>query len=430
MMGAPRITGGRGIVRISAWRRWLGLALLAVVAQAAPAPPRPTHTTEPAFGGVRFNEPVQVVFAPGETQRAFVVERGGVIAVLRDLAQAKREVFLDLRARGGAFDREHGILSLAFHPRFAENGRFFLWYSVRQGSGRANRLARFQIKPGEPLVADSASEVPLITQPTGPTGHDGAMLLFGPDGFLYVSLGDGDEHLSEPSASRQSITRSFFGGVLRLDVDQRPEHLPPNPHPAVHPGTYRVPADNPFVGATRFNGAVIDPRRVRTEFWCVGLRNPWRMAFDPVTGLLWCGDVGLKAREEVNLLVRGGNYGWNFREGTGPGQRRGEPAGVTFIDPVWEYAPPVGMSVTGGFVYRGRAHPEFAGRYLFCDYATGAIWTLEPDGDHAVTAERVREIGRAPTVVAFTLDPRNDEVLLTSFGTGRILRLVRRPNSP
>lgn len=379
-----------------------------------------------AFDGVAFAQPVQLIFAPGEKPQAFVVERGGVIVVMRDLAQPKREVFLDLRQIGRTFDREHGVLSMAFHPRFVENGFFYVWYSTMEKGSRANRLSRFQVKPGTPPVGDIKSEMPMITQVTGQTGHDGAMLLFGADGYLYVSVGDGDERTREPAESRQRIDRSFFGAVLRIDVDQRAGSLAPNPHPAVHAGTYAVPPDNPFVGATSFNGAKVDPARVRTEFWCVGLRNPWRLAFDPATGLLWCGDVGLKSREEVNVLRRGGNYGWNFREGTIAGQRKDAPKGVAFIDPIWEYEPALGMSVTGGLVYHGRAYPELEGKYLFADYAYGRLWSLEPDGEKPVDAGHVTQIGAAATIVAFAQDPRNDEILLTSFGEGQILRLVKK----
>lgn len=402
-------------------------------AKAAAAKPAPrvlnNYRTDRAFDGMAFDEPVQVLFAPGEKNRAFVLERSGAIVVLRDLAKPDREVFLDLSKLGRSFDRSHGALSMAFHPRFAENGFFYVWYSTNDKGPRANRLARFKVKDGAPQVGDIASHLPLITQPTGPTGHDGAHLLFGPDGYLYVSVGDGDEHYPEPAASHQRIDLGFFGAVLRLDVDKKPGSLPPNPHPAVHPGTYTIPPDNPFVGATNFNGAKVDPARVRTEFWCVGLRNPWRIAFDPATGLLWCGDVGLKAREEVNILVRGGNYGWNFREGTIAGQRSSAPREARFIDPVWEYEPNQGMSVTGGFVYHGTAYPELEGKYLFADYGFGRLWALEPDGEKRVGPERVTQIAAVPSIVAFTHDPRNDEILLTSFGEGEILRLVKKPEA-
>lgn len=405
----------------------LGLGSGSPAAGATPGTPRVLnqYTTAPALDNMGFGEPVQVVFAPGEKNRAFVVERRGRIVVVRDLEKPDGELFMDLGSRVRIFDRDHGMLSMAFHPRFAENGYFYLWYSIYENGRRANRLGRFTAA-GSPQVGDPASELPLLTQPTGQYGHDGAMLLFGPDGYLYVALGDGDERLAEPAASRQSIDRSFFGAVLRIDVDRRPGSLPPNPHPAVHPGAYAVPPDNPFVGATAFNGAPVVKEKIRTEFWSVGLRNPFRLAFDPVTGLLWCGDVGLKAREEVNVLVRGGNYGWNFFEGTLPGQRPAPARATNFIPPVWEYEPAQGMSVTGGLVYRGKAYPDLEGKYLFADYAYGRVWALDPDGDKPVGPERVTQIAGAPTIVAFAVDPRNDEILLTSFGEGQVLRLVKK----
>jgi glucose/arabinose dehydrogenase len=384
-----------------------------------------SYDVVPAFGGLKFREPVEVVFAPGEKERAFVVERGGVIVVLRNRDHPKREVFLDLGERSRTFDHDHGTLTLAFHPQFATNGFFYVWYSVRENGRRSNRLARFHDASPDAPAADRASELPMLTQPTGPGGHDGAHLLFGTDGYLYVSLGDGDEHLSEPVATRQRIDRSFFGGVLRLDVDQRPGSLAPNAHPSVHAGTYAVPADNPFIGATQFNGQRVDPARVRTEFWAVGLRNPWRLAFDPATGRLWCGDVGLHDREEIDLIVRGGNYGWNFREGSIAGPREASAAGLKFIEPIWDYDRAAGISITGGFVYHGTNFPELEGQYLFADYAFGKIWALQPDGDKRVAADRVRQIATAASIVALTPDPRNGDPLLTSFA-GQVWRLSRR----
>ncbi|HWA09020.1 MAG TPA: PQQ-dependent sugar dehydrogenase [Opitutaceae bacterium] len=379
----------------------------------------------PAFGGVKFPQPVQVVFAPGDTKRAFVVEREGVISVIRDLDHPKREVFLDLNQRGRASRRDHGPLSMVFHPKFAENGFVYVWFSTYAPNGqRSNRLARFHVSPSNPDVADLASELPMISQPSGPGGHDGGELLFGSDGYLYLSLGDGDEHLAEPTISHQRIDRSFFGAIIRIDVDKKPGSLPPNPHPAVHPGTYTVPPDNPFIGATSFNGRPVIPTSVRTEFWAVGLRNPWRMAFDPATGWLWCADVGLHLHEEIDLIVRGGNYGWDYREGVIAGPSASHmPADGKFIEPIWDYDHSTGISITGGFVYHGAAYPELEGKYLFGDYGFGKIWALEPDGSKAVNPSRVRQIATTPTIVAFTLDPRNGEVLIASLGEDQVFRL-------
>jgi len=387
----------------------------------------PPFATEPAFGGVKFEEPVQVVFAPGETTRAFVVERRGTIAVVRDLAHPRREVFLDLGRSAQMRANDHGTMALAFHPQFAANGICYVWFSTYVGNDRANRLAGFKRSATHPGVADPASEFPLLTQVTGPGGHDGGELVFGPDGYLYLSLGDGDaNHVSESVLGHQRIDRNFFGAILRLDVDRRPGSLAPNPHASVHAGSYAVPPDNPFVGATSFNGERVDPARVRTEFWAVGLRNPWRIAFDPATGWLWCGDVGLNTREEIDVLVRGGNYGWDFREGAIAGPRGRAPSGIKFVEPVWDYDHTQGASITGGFVYHGKNLPGLEGRYLIADYVYGKVWALQPDGDQRVDARRVTQIANAPTIVGFAADPRNGDPLLASFTTGQVLRLVRK----
>jgi glucose/arabinose dehydrogenase len=188
-----------------------------------------------------------------------------------------------------------------------------------------------------------------------------------------------------------------------------------------------VPRDNPFVGARTFNGEAVDPAAVRTEFWAVGLRNPWRMAFDPPTGRLWVGDVGQNSAEEIDIVVRGGNYGWNYREARGRGARNA-PAGLTFLEPVWDYPRTEGASVTGGFVYHGNKYPDLNGRYLFADYASGKVWALEPDGDRRVGPERVRQIATVGSVSSFGLDPRSGDILLTSLVQNTLLRLV--PASP
>jgi glucose/arabinose dehydrogenase len=388
-------------------------------ARATPISTAPVmYETVPAFAGIKFSQPVQVVFAPGDTTRAFIVERTGRIAVVRDFAKPKREIFLDLSSRLSPADND-GLLSVAFHPRFSENGFFYVWYSLHV-KGRADRLSRFKISANG-STADLASETPMITQATGPNGHDGGQLLFGADGYLYLSFGDGDAHFLEPIVSHQRIDRGFFGSVLRIDVDQRPGGLPPNPHPAVHAGTYLVPPDNPFIGATSFNGAPVAPAKVRTEFWAVGLRNPWRLDFDPETGRLWCGDVGLHDREEIDLIVRGGNYGWDYREGTIAGPHRGPPAAAQFIPPLWDYDHSEGLSITGGFVYHGKKFPELAGKYLFGDFVLGKIWALTPDGEKSVDTSHVVQIGKVPGVVAFTRDP-DGEPLMASYTEEKIYR--------
>jgi glucose/arabinose dehydrogenase len=261
---------------------------------------------------------------------------------------------LSARVATGGGNDERGLLALAFHPEFAANRQFYVWYTLNTtspaGSGLHNRLARFLASATEPHAADSASEAPLLTQRDEAANHNGGQLLFGPDGHLYLSLGD-EGGANDQYQNSQRLDRDFFAGVIRIDVDRRPGSLAPNPHPAVHAGAYAVPPDNPWVGATSFHGAAVTPAAVRTEFWAVGLRNPWRMAFDAATGHLWLGDVGQNAREEINVIVRGGNYGWSYREGPIAGPRGNPPAAAaaTFLPPIWEYPNPAqGQSVTGG----------------------------------------------------------------------------------
>ncbi len=404
-----------------------GLALSAVTGACAAEPARPLpYTTTPAFPGLTFEQPLGVVAPPGETGRLFVIEKRGRLAVVPDLARPARAVFLDISDRlGSNRDGELGLLALAFHPQFRTNRQFYVWYTQFTGTGReargTSRLARFLAAESKANLADAASEQLLIVQADEASNHNGGELLFGPDGYLYLSIGDEGAY-NDIFENSQRITKDFFAGILRIDVDGKPGNLPPNPHPAVQPGTYQVPRDNPFVGATRFLGEPVDPAQVRTEFWAVGLRNVWRMAFDAADGRLWAADVGQKSSEEINVIIRGGNYGWNFREGLGRGPRASPPGG-DFIDPVWDYPRDQGFSVTGGIVYRGARYPELDGHYLFADYVSGRVWALKPDGDRRVSADRVRQIAQVPAVTSFGLDPRTGDILMTSFTEG-VLRLV------
>jgi glucose/arabinose dehydrogenase len=387
------------------------------------------YVAEPAFPGLKFNQPLAIVSPPGDAERVFVLEKPGRILVFNAAARLPMaRVFLDLRDKVGDDDVEQGVLALAFHPDWKRNRQFYVWYTSCHGRGeqlrREDRLARFLISATDADAADPSSEMQLIAQDDDAPNHNGGELAFGPDGYLYLSIGD-EGGANDRYENSQRIDKDFFSCILRLDVDKRPGSLPPNPHPAVLPGTYAVPPDNPFVGATTFNGAAVDPQRVHTEFWAVGMRNPWRMSFDPATGKLWCGDVGQNAHEEIDLIVRGGNYGWNFREGKFP-FRRGAPAAAKFTEPVWDYGRAEGGCVTGGIVSHGRRYPELEGKYLFADYLTSRVWALDPDGDKAVAPDRVRQIASAPGVVSFGRDPRNGDVLLASISGGQLLRLVPR----
>ena len=388
------------------------------------------YTTEPAFN-LSFDQPVAIVAPPGETNRLFIVEKTGRIIVIPDLTHPTRQTFLNIRDRVGSDDVEQGVLALAFHPDYQHNHQFYVWYTsclrVQGKTVREDRLSRFLVSPANPNVANPASEQQMISQADEAPNHNGGELLFGPDGYLYLSLGDGGGANDEYHNS-QKVDRGFFAGILRLDVDQRPGSLAPNPHPSVHAGTYTVPPDNPFVGATSFNGLPVDPARVHTEYWAVGLRNPWRMSFDPATGWLWCGDVGQEKHEEIDIIKGGGNYGWNFREGNFP-FRGTPPAGAKFDEPVWDYPHTQDLCIIGGLVSHGARYRNLEGKYLFADFVSGNIWALTPDGDKPVGADHVQPVAQGQTIVSFARDPSNGDVLLADLGDGKILRLVKNPAS-
>ncbi len=380
-----------------------------------------------AFEGITFRRPVGIVTPPGENNRLFVLEQPGVIRVIPDLANPSKETFLDL-SDVTISQGESGVLGLAFHPNYAENRTFFVYYSIRQANRTVQRVARFLTDPTSPNRALRDSEVPLIDQQDRANNHNGGDLHFGPDGYLYISLGDGGGANDRFDNSR-FIDRGFHSAIARIDVDRRPESLEPNPHESVHPGTYAIPPDNPFIGVTQFMGREVDPDEVRTEFWAVGLRNPWRMTFDVPTGRLFCGDVGQDAREEINLIERGRHYGWSFREGTrkftsGPG-RSNEPENLDPVEPLWDYRRSDGISVTGGVVYRGEEHTELYEAYVFGDFGSGVIWALHLGDDDTVEVKKIAQ-EESNEVSAFAIDPRNGDVLYAAHGRGQIKRIARK----
>lgn len=400
-------------------------------------PPQTGYQTVPAFPGLIFLKPTGLVTPPGETNRLFVLERRGVIAVITNLAQPNRSVFMDLTPRGvsASPDAECGLLGLAFHPGYATNGYFYVFYSLSNhttpaGTGLHQRLARFQTIPPGANTADLITEMPLFSQYDESPYHNAGDLHFGPDGYLYVGVGD--EGTSADSLNNsQKIDKDLFSGILRIDVDRRPGNLEPNAHPALADANrvaYKIPADNPFVGATNYYGKKVDPTSVRTEFYAVGLRNPWRMSFDSVTGDLICGDVGEWVREEVDVIKKGGNYGWAYREGTIPGSRPDvEPPNATSLPPLYEYIHSYngftdiqGNSIIGGLVYHGNRLPELDGYYIFGDYSSGHIWAFQYDGVHT---NGFRKLTTEPNISSFGLDPRNGDILIADFGDSFIARL-------
>ncbi len=423
-------------------------------------PPETTYSLAPAFPGLTVNKALCFASPPGESKRLFICEIAGLVKVIPDVTSASptSSIVLNLPAaiatparipaesiNQGAFG-ENGLLGLAFHPQFSSNGYIYLAYTVVKNgvSGCFQRLSRFTI-PSHQInlpspVADPNSELIIIEQADRDHNHNGGDLHFGADGYLYWGVGDEGDPFDH-RANSQRIDKDFFAAMIRIDVDKKVGNLEPNFHASVPRDAglarYAVPADNPYVGATSFNGLPVSPDAVRTEFFATGIRSPWRFSIDAPTGDLWLGDVGQYSYEEVNLITKGGNYGWVYREGkhdtnfTSPAPPP-KPAEFTSIDPVYEYqhigtpgdSTLKGNSVIGGLVYRGGNVPSLQGAYIFGDHSSGLIWSLRRDGNVSGGNVTVERIAGLANLAAFGTDPSNGDLLVSDYFAGRIMRLV------
>ncbi len=309
-------------------------------------------------GIARAFRPIIVTHAGDGSNRLFVADQWGVIYVFDNEPSVKSsKVFLDLRDRVMYKDNENeeGLLGLAFHPKYKKNGQFFLYYTTRDAP-HTSVISRFKISAGDADQADPSSEEELLRIPQPYWNHNGGTICFGPDGYLYIGLGDGGS-ANDPHGNGQNLG-TLLGKILRIDVDHKDEGK-----------AYASPKDNPYIGRDD----------ALPEIYASGLRNVWRIAFDRETGMLWAGDVGQNLWEEIDLIVKGGNYGWSVRESAHPFGPNGSGPRADLIDPIWEYDHQVGKSITGGFVYRGKKVPELQGKYLYADYVSGKIWALKYD---------------------------------------------------
>jgi glucose/arabinose dehydrogenase len=357
-------------------------------------------------GAVVPFRPVILTHAGDGTNRIFVGTQQGVLHVIpKDPKAAKSEVFLDLqdRVRYNDNTNEEGFLGLTFHPNFKKNGEFFVFYTTKKAP-LTNVVSRFKVRKDDPSKAAPASEEVLLRFEKPYWNHDGGTITFGPDGFLYIFHGDGGA-ANDRFDNGQNL-KTLLGKVLRIDVDKKDEGKP-----------YAVPKDNPFVGQ----------KHAAPEIWAYGLRNIWRMAFDRKTGRLWAADVGQNLYEEIDLIEKGGNYGWNRREGLHPFGARGTGPKKEFIEPIWEYHHDVGKSMTGGHVYRGKRLPELDGAYLYGDYVTGKLWALwYDDAKKRVVANR-RIKDRTLPVYSFGEDEEGEVYFLTQTNSGQgIFRFVKQ----
>lgn len=427
---AVRVIGISVVMGLTAAANPLVRQVNSTMTNLPPNPPVFGFTISNAYPGLTFNQPVGITAPPGETNRIFILEKTGNIIVLTNLASPNKTTFMTLPV---VMDSESGVLGLAFHPGYATNGYFYVFYSrnanTTQGNGLHQYISRFQANPPGANTAATATEQILIRQFDTAANHNGGDLQFGPDGYLYVSVGDeGAQYNGNGHA--QVLTNKFFSAILRLDVDKRAGNLPPNPHPA-NSTNYFIPADNPFVGRTHYLGQTLNPANIRTEFYSIGFRNPWRMTFDPATGYLYVADVGQDFYEEVNVITNGANAGWAYYEGhqlakplypTRAGILTNPPPGLVFPIQTYPHGSGnlAGNSISGGIVYRGPRISQLYGAYVFGDYTTGNIWFLRFDGANTIPYQR---IAGANGPVAFGRDPRNGDVLIAQINNGQIGRL-------
>ncbi len=349
---------------------------------------------------IPFGSPIELTHANDQSNRIFIARQSGFIHVMpndSNLTQGQVTTFLDI-SRQITFAGEAGLLGLAFDPSYARNGYFYLNYTRMVQGQLQSVISRFRVSEADSNKADAATEKILLTFNQPYSNHNGGKITFGTDGYLYIATGDGGSG-GDPQNNAQNLG-TWLGKILRINV-----HAGDN--------AYSIPSNNPFVNTS---GA-------RPEIYAYGLRNPWRISIDRSTGQLWAGDVGQNAREEVNLIVKGGNYGWRLREGKACYNPAANCPTANLIDPVWEYthASGDGRSITGGFVYRGARLPELQGKYIYGDFASGKLWALTYN---AATKEATNTfLMQFPgTVSAFGEDEYN-ELFMCNYSTGRIWKL-------
>jgi glucose/arabinose dehydrogenase len=362
-------------------------------------PPPPWETTN-AFPELKFDMPVDFTHSNDGTGRLFIVEQRGIVRVFQNNPLTKTAgAFLDIKKKV-RYGGEAGMLGLAFHPDFKTNGYYYLNYTRKKSDKLETVITRYKVNNYSDNQTDTTSETILLAFEQPYDNHNGGSIKFGKDGYLYIATGDGgswgDPH---NNAQNKSV---LLGKILRIDVNKTDK------------GNYGIPSDNPFAG---------NNSGFREEIYALGMRNPWRISFDDATNTLWAGDVGQNSREEIDIIVKGGNYGWRKKESIDCYNPEKDCEEAEFIAPVVDMPQAKGEhSITGGYVYRGTKHPELVGKYIFGDYISGRIFSLETKNGKAVPnqilADRVRQIS------SFGVDA-NNELYLCNRESGEILTLRR-----
>ena len=351
-----------------------------------------------AFPNLSFNRPVDFQHAGDGTDRIFIVEQRGVISVFQNDSETDdKSVFLNLETRVNDQGNEEGLLGLAFHPDYENNGYFFVNYTA--ASPRRTVISRFQVSTADPNKADESSELVILEFNQPFSNHNGGQLSFGSDGYLYIASGDGGSGGDPQNHGQRPST--LLGAILRIDINNQGGQR-----------NYAIPDDNPFVN---------NSEGFREEVYAYGLRNPWRFSFDSQTNTLWTGDVGQNRAEEIDIITKGGNYGWRTMEGFSCFNPASGCNRQGLEMPIWEYTHNSGdRSITGGFVYRGTEISELKGLYVYGDFVSGRIWTLGfSDIDNPVNTELMR--ANFP-ISSFGIDQSN-ELYLCGFD-GKIYRFA------
>ena len=348
------------------------------------------------FPNLSFSQPLDLQHPGDGSDRLFVVEKSGTIKVFENSSSvSSASVFLDIRDRVDDSGSEEGLLGLAFHPAYESNGYFYVNYTA----SNPNRtiIARYQVSAANPNSADKESERQVLTFDQPYSNHNGGQLAFGPDGYLYIAVGDGGS-AGDPNGNGQNRS-TLLGSILRIDID--------NPEDG---NNYGIPPDNPFVGNTQ---------GFREEIYAYGLRNPWRFSFDAANGELWAGDVGQNSYEEIDIIESGGNYGWNIMEGSHCYEPSSGCNQSGLELPIWEYDHDLGNSVTGGFVYRGPTLENLTGWYIYGDFGSGRIWAL--DNSNSGDPQNTELLNTDINISSFGVDADN-ELYICAFG-GSIYQL-------
>lgn len=352
------------------------------------------YQTVNAFPNLTFTRPVDLQHAGDNTNRIFVVEQEGIISVFpNDAATPSKKTFLNITDRVNDSGNEEGLLGLAFHPNYETNGYIYVNYTAL--IPRRTVISRFKVS-ADPDVVDPDSEYIILQYEQPYSNHNGGQVAFGPDGFLYIASGDGGSG-GDPDGNGQNRA-VLLGKILRIDVDHEEGGK-----------RYSIPGDNPFANNT--NG-------YRKEIYAYGLRNPWRFSFDFTTNTLWAGDVGQDNYEEIDIIENGGNYGWDIMEGKHCFNADACDA-TGCKNPVWEYNHNLGISVTGGYVYRGPTLTELTGRYIYADFGSRRIWALNHSASGNTTNSELLQADFY--ISSFGVD-QNNELYICGFD-GKIYKL-------